>query len=159
MHFNFNPIIMKNNLLQFLNTAIFILILSILFSSCSLLEREKFEYAFQEINKNEIMVDFQKINPGSWDTLLFVSPYATSEQIGLGYSDSEYLAFHSGADFYIIAGFLKDGDLVGYTLASKKTDFYQLFDDSDSVFVKKFPRTEAVFRFAKEEDGTYRLKK
>jgi hypothetical protein len=131
----------------------------VLFSACSLWERQQFEFTYQVVSESEIVVDFTKINSGSWDTLLFVRPYATSEKVGLDYSDSEYLAFHSGADFYVVAGFLEEGDLEGYTLASREQDFTDLFEDSDSVFVKKFPRSEAVFRFVKNEEGRYRLKK
>jgi hypothetical protein len=127
------------------------------FSSCSFWERKEIEYAYQEISESEILVDFTKINPGSWDTLLFVPPYSTSDQIGLGYSDSEFLAFQSGADFYIVAGFIEKGYLKGYTLATRETDFDLLFNNSDSLFVKKIPRSEAVFRFIKQEDGTYSL--
>lgn len=134
-------------------------LLIIILPGCSLLEREKFEYGYQEINETEILVDFTKINPGHWDTILFVSPYATSEKIGLGYSDSEYLAFHAGADFYVVAGFLEQGDLEGYSLATRQTDFTQIFEDSNAVFVKKIPRSEAVFRFIQQEDGTYQLEK
>lgn len=75
---------MRNNILLCLLLGVF--------SSCSLLEKEQYGYAYQQINENEIEVDFTKINSGIWDTLLFVSPYATSEQIGLGYIDSEFLS-------------------------------------------------------------------
>ncbi|GMQ31614.1 hypothetical protein [Algoriphagus confluentis] len=127
-------------------------------ASCSLLERKEYTYTFEKINENEIGVDFTKINPGPWDTLMFVAPYATAEQIDLGYSDSEYLAFHSGADFYIVVGFLEKGNLNGYTLATREADFDQLFNGSESTFVKKIPRSQAIFRFIKQEDGSYQLK-
>lgn len=146
--------------LDFLKPMKSILTLYLLFSflsSCTFWERKEIEYAYQEISESEILVDFTKINPGSWDTLLFVPPYSTSDQIGLGYSDSEFLAFQSGADFYIVAGFIEKGDLKGYTLATKDTDFDLLFNNSDSLYVKKIPRSEAVFRFVKQEDGTYSL--
>lgn len=133
--------------------------LSLLFSSCAFFERQQFAYSFETLNKEELEVDFTKINPGSWDTLLFVPPYSTSDQIGLGYSDSEFLAFKSGADFYIVAGFIEKGDLKGYTLATRETDFDLLFNNSDSLFVKKIPRSEAIFRFIKQEDGTFQLEK
>jgi hypothetical protein len=145
--------------MAFANRGFFGLIILFLINSCSLWERKQYEYAYQKTNENEVLVDFTKINPGSWDTLMFVAPYAGSEQIGLSYSDSEYLAFHSGADFYVVAGFLEDGNLEGYTLASREQDFTFFFEDSDSVSVKKIPRTEAIFRFIKDEDGAYKLKK
>jgi hypothetical protein len=127
-------------------------------SSCSLWERKQFEYAYEEINENEILVDFTKINSGNWDTLLFISPYATSEQIGLGYMDSQFLAQRAVNDGVINSGFLENGELNGYSSCTRlPVDFDQVL--GDSVFVKKFPRSEAVFRFAKQEDGTYRLKK
>ena len=141
-----------------IKSSSFFTIIFIWISACSLWERKEYPYTFEEINENEIVVDFSKINPGSWDTLMFVAPYATAEQIDLGYSDSEYLAFHSGADFYIVVGFLEEGNLNGYTLATREADFDQLFNGSDSIFVKKIPRSQAIFRFIKQEDDSYQLK-
>lgn len=138
---------------------IILLVFGLGFSGCSLLERKEYSYTFEEIAENEIVVDFTEINPGSWDTLMFVAPYTTAEHIDLGYSDSEYLAFQSGADFHIVVGFLEEGNLNGYTLATREADFDQLFDRSDSIFVKKIPRSQAIFRFIKQEDGGYQLKK
>ena len=56
-----------------------------IFSSCSLLERSEYVFTVQEVNDRELVVDFTKINSGSWDTLVFLTPYVTSEQIGLNY--------------------------------------------------------------------------
>jgi hypothetical protein len=131
-----------------------------LFSSCSLWERKQFKYSYEELNENEIQVDFTKINPGSWDTLLFVPPYATSEQIGVGYMDGEFLAQRALDDSKVLGAFLHDGKLMGYTACVRQpVDFIRLFDDLDSVFVLKIPRSEALFRYVKQEVGTYSLVK
>lgn len=143
---------MKNNLFLFLFVGIL--------SSCSLWERKQHEYTFQQINENEILVDFTKINPGSWDTLLLVPPYATSEQIGVGYLDREFLKQRALDDSKVIGAFLKNEKLIGYTACGRNPiDLFRLFDDSGSVFVKIIPRSEAIFRFIKDEDGAYKLKK
>ena len=84
-----------------------------IFSSCSVLERSEYDFAVQQVNDREIVVDFTKINSGSWDTLVFLSPYATSEQIGLSYLDSRFLAQRTVNDGVIISGFLEEGDLKG----------------------------------------------
>jgi hypothetical protein len=130
-----------------------------LFSACSLLEREKFEYVVEELSESEIVVDFTKINAESWDTLLFVRSYATSEQIGIGYLDAEFLAQRAVNDGVIISSYIFDGKMDGYTSCPRlPVDFDQLFDDLDSVFVLKIPRSEAVFRFTKNEEGRFQLK-
>ncbi len=129
-----------------------------IFSSCSLLERTEYDFAVQQVNDREIVVDFTKINPGSWDTLVFLSPYATSEQIGLSYLDSRFLAQRTVNDGVMISGFLEEGDLKAYSSCPRAPlDFDQIL--GDSVFIKKIPRSAAVFHFIKREDGTYRLKK
>ena len=129
-----------------------------IFSSCSLLERSEYVFTVQEVNDRELVVDFTKINSGSWDTLVFLTPYATSEQIGLGYLDSRFLAQRAVNDGVIISGFLEQGDLKSYSSCPRApVDFDQIL--GDSVFIKKIPRSAAVFRFIKHEDGVYRLKK
>lgn len=120
---------MRNNILLCLLLGVF--------SSCALWEKEQYDYAYQQINENEILVDFTKINSGTWDTLLFVSPYATSEQIGLGYIDSEFLARRSVNDGVIICGYISNEQINGYSSCPRvPVDFDQLFDDS--IFVKKY---------------------
>ncbi|MBC6366248.1 hypothetical protein DDT91_05540 [Algoriphagus sp. AK58] len=132
----------------------------VLFSACSLWERQQFEFTYQVVSESEIVVDFTKINSGSWDTLLFVRPYATSQQLGIGYLDSEFLAQRAVNDGVIISSYIFDGEMDGYTSCPRfPVDFDQLFDDLDSVSVLKIPRLEAVFRFVKNEEGRYRLKK
>jgi hypothetical protein len=122
------------------------------------LERTEYDFAVQQVNEKEIVVDFTKINPGSWDTLVFLTPYATSEQIGLGYLDSRFLAQRAVNDGVIISGFLEQGDLKSYSSCPRApVDFDQIL--GDSVFIKKIPRSAAVFSFIKHEDGVYRLKK
>jgi hypothetical protein len=134
------------------------LLLGIL-SSCSLLERKQYEYTYQQINENEILVDFTKINPSSWDTLLLIPPYTTSDQIKVGYLDSEYLEQIALADWIIAAAYLENGNMTAYSSCSRSpTDLDQVLEDQDSVLTKKFPRSKAVFRFIKGEDGTYKLK-
>lgn len=129
-----------------------------IFSSCSVLERSEYDFAVQQVNDREIVVDFTKINPGSWDTLVFLSPYATSGQIGLSYLDSRFLAQRAVNDGVIISGFIENGNLEGYSTCPRApVDFDQIFDDS--VFIRKIPRSAAVFHFIKREDGIYRLKK
>lgn len=140
----------------FLRSSLLILVW-VIFSSCSLLERTEYDFAVQQVNDKEIVVDFTKINPGSWDTLVFLSPYATSEQIGLSYLDSRFLAQRTVNDGVMISGFLEEGNLKGYSSCPRvPVDFDQIL--GDSVFIKKFPRSAAVFHFIKQEDGTYRLK-
>lgn len=134
------------------------LIVFVFISACSLLERRQYDYAYQKINENEILVDFKVINPDVWDTLLFINPYIQSEKIGIGNADSEFLAFHAGTENYVVVGFLKDGDLIGYTLASRETDFSELLDNDNNILVRKIPRSEAIFRFVKKADGYYQMK-
>lgn len=137
-----------------------ILILSQFVLGCSLFERKEIDFSFKKINDGEIEVDFRIIHSESWDTLLFVRPYATSEQIGIGYMDAEFLAQRAVNDGVIITSYMFDGEMDGYTSCPRlPVDFDQLFDDLDSVFVQKIPRSEAVFRFVKNEEGRYRLKK
>jgi hypothetical protein len=138
--------------------AIFVFLLGIVFCSCSHRDHKRHEFTFQEISENEIEIDFQKINPGSWDTLLIVQPYTQGKQINLGSTDNEFLASHARADFHIVVGFLEQGELEGYTLASREPDLLQLFNVSDSVGVKKITRSAAVIRFVKHKDGSYQLK-
>lgn len=134
------------------------LLLSQIIFGCSLPNQRHIPFSFTEINNKEIVVDFTKINPGSWDTLVFLSPYATSEQIRLSYLDSRFLAQRTVNDGVIISGFLEEGNLKGYSSCPRApVDFDQIL--GDSVFIKKFPRSAAVFHFIKREDGTYRLKK
>lgn len=141
---------MKNNLFLFLFVGVL--------SSCSFSERKQFDYTFQQINENEILVDFTKINPGSWDTLLLVPPYATSEQIGVGYLDSEFLKQRALDDSKVIGVFLNNEKLEGYVACGRQpVDFLRLFDDPDSGFVLKFPRSEAVLRFVKNSKGQYEI--
>ncbi|RIW12537.1 hypothetical protein D0X99_18655 [Algoriphagus lacus] len=137
----------------------FIFFIITILSSCSLWERKQFEYTYQQINENEILVDFTKINPGSWDTLLLIPPYTTSDQIRVGYLDSEYLEQIALADWIIAAAYLENGNMTAYSSCSRSpTDLDQVLEDQDSVLTKKFPRSKAVFRFIKGEDGTYKLK-
>lgn len=147
--------------LDFLKPMKSILTLCLLFSflsSCSFWERKEIEYAYQEISESEILVDFTKINPGSWDTLLLIPPYTSSEFIGVGYLDSEYLQQIALADWIIVAAFLEEGKMNAYTSCIRSPiDLDQALEDKDSVFVKKIPRSEAIFRFVKQEDGTYSL--
>lgn len=141
----------------FLRSRLCFVILFI-FSSCALLERTEYDFEVQQVNNKEIVVDFTKINPGSWDTLVFLSPYATSEQIGLSYLDSRFLAQRAVNDGVIISGFIENGNLKGYSTCPRApVDFDQILDDS--VFIRKIPRSAAVFHFIKREDGIYRLKK
>ena len=140
--------------------SVFILAIIFLVSACSLRESKEYPYTFEEIAENEIVVDFTKINPGSWDTLLLIPPYTTSEQIGAGYSDSEYLQQITLSDWIIVAAFLEKGDMTGYASCTRiPVDLDLVLEDEDSVLVKKVPRSEAVFRFIKGEDGIYQLKK
>ena len=152
-------LIMDNWVTLLAKKAILVFLLAIVFSSCSLMDNKRHEFSFQEISENEVQIDFQKINPGSWDTLLIVQPYTQGKQINLGKSDSEFLASYARADFHIVVGFLGQGDLKGYTLASREPDLLQLFNDSDSVGLKKIPRSAAIFRFTKNKAGSYQLKK
>lgn len=140
----------------FLKISLPFLVLFI-FSSCSLLERSEYDFTVQQVNDKEIVVDFTRINPGSWDTLLVLKQYVQAEQIGMGYLDSKFLASHAGTDNYVVVGFLEQENLEGYTLASGPAYFSQVFSEQDSVSVKKIPRSAAVFRFIKQEDGTYLL--
>jgi hypothetical protein len=134
------------------------LLLSQILFGCSLPNQNNIPFSLREINNKEIVVDFTKINPGSWDTLVFLTPYATSEQIGLGYLDSRFLAQRAVNDGVIISGFLEQGDLKSYSSCPRApVDFDQIL--GDSVFIKKIPRSAAVFNFIKQEDGVYRLKK
>jgi hypothetical protein len=134
------------------------LLLSQIIFGCSLPNQSHIPFSFTEINNKEIVVDFTKINPGSWDTLVFLSPYATSEQIGLSYLDSRFLAQRTVNDGVIISGFLEEGNLKCYSSCPRApVDFDQIL--GDSIFIKKIPRSAAVFHFTKREDGTYRLKK
>lgn len=138
--------------------VILVILLGIFISSCSLRDHKRHEFSIQEISEDEIQIDFQNINPGSWDTLLIVQPYTQGKQINLDYMDNELLASQARSDFHIVVGFLEQGELEGYTLAYREPDLLQLFDDSDSVFVKKIPRSASIFRFVKNKDGSYQLK-
>ena len=136
-----------------------ILIGSQLLFGCSLFEKQQFECSSETINGDEIIVDFTKINPGSWDTLLLVPPYATAEQINLDYLDSEFLKQRALDDSKVMGAFLKNEKLIGFTACGRYPfDLLRLFDDLDSVFVLKIPRSEAVFRFTKNEEGRFQLK-
>ncbi|MFL0685425.1 MAG: hypothetical protein ACJLTB_19810 [Algoriphagus aquaeductus] len=147
-------------LIRLAKKLIILLVFGLGFSGCSLLERKEYSYTFEEIAENEIVVDFTKINPGSWDTLLLIPPYTTSERIGVGYSDSDYLEQVALADWIIVTAFLEKGDMKGYASCTRiPVDLGLVLEDEDSVLVKKIPRTEAVFRFIKGEDGIYQLKK
>jgi hypothetical protein len=149
---------MENTLSSFFLRNRLCFVILFIFSSCSLLERTEYDFAVQQVNEKEIVVDFTEINFGPWDTLVFLSPYATSEQIGLGYLDSRFLAQRAVNDGVIISGFLEQGDLKGYSSCPRApVDFDQIL--GDSVFIKKIPRSVAVFSFIKHEDGVYRLKK
>jgi hypothetical protein len=150
---------MINWFMDFAERAILAVFFSMIFSNCSLLERSEYDFTVQQVNDRELVVDFTKINPGSWDTLLVLKQYIQAEQIGIGYLDSKFLASHAGTDNYVVVGFLEKGNLVGYTLASGRAYFSQLFSEQDSIPVKKIPRSVAVFSFIKHEDGVYRLKK
>ena len=137
-------------------TSLCFSVIFFLISSCSLWERKEYPYTFEEINENEIVVDFTKINPGSWDTLLLIPPYTTSEQIGVGYFDGEFLEQVALADWIIVAAFLEKGDMTGYASCTRiPVDLDLVLEDEDSVLVKKVPRSEAVFRFIKGGDGPF----
>lgn len=132
----------------------------VILSSCSFWERKEYPYSFEEIDGNEIVVDFTKINPGSWDTLLLIPPYTPSEYMEVGYLDSEYLEQIVLADWIIVAAFLEKGDMTGYASCTRSpVDIGLVLEDEDSVIVKKIPRSQAIFRFIKQEDGGYQLKK
>lgn len=148
---------MINWFMDFAERAILVGLFSMIFSSCSLLEIKEYDFAVQQVNEKEIVVDFTKINPGSWDTLLVLKQYIQAEQVGMGYLDSEFLASHAGTDNYVVIGFLEQENLEGYTLASGPAYFSQVFSEQDSVSVKKIPRSAAIFSFIKQEDGVYRL--
>ena len=150
---------MENTISPFFLRNRLCFVILFIFSSCSLLERTEYDFAVQQVNDRELVVDFTKINSGSWDTLLVLKQYIQAEQIGIGYLDSKFLASHAGTDNYVVVGFLEKGNLVGYTLASGRAYFSQLFSEQDSIPVKKIPRSVAVFSFIKQEDGVYRLKK
>ncbi len=148
---------MKNTLSSFFLRNRLCFVILFIFSSCSLLERSEYDFTVQQVNDREIVVDFTKINPGSWDTLLVLKQYIQAEQIGMGYLDSKFLASHAGTDNYVVVGFLEQENLEGYTLASGPAYFSQVFSEQDSVSVKKIPRSAAIFSFIRQEDRVYRL--
>lgn len=148
---------MINWFMDFAERVILVGLFSMIFSSCSLFERSEYDFAVQQVNDKEIVVDFTKINSGTWDTLLVLKQYIQADQIGMGYLDSKFLESHAGTDNYVVVGFLEQGNLEGYTLASGPAYFSQVFSEQDSASVKKISRSAAVFRFFKQENGTYRL--
>lgn len=155
-----NKIIFGNENYSLANSMIFFtMILFVLFCR-SLWERKEYPYSFEKIDGNEIVGDFTKINPGSWDTLMFVAPYTTAEQFILNYFDSEFLEKRALDDSRVVGAFLQNEKLIGFTACGRYPfDLFRLFEDLDSIFVLKIPRSEAVFRFIKNEEGRFQLKK
>lgn len=147
-------LLMDNWLILLARKIRLIALLLLIFSSCQVGEPREYKLSLAQINEKEIVVDFTKINPGPWDTLLLIAPYSTSEQIGLGYRDSQFLAQRALNDAVITSGFMENGDLNGFSAFPKvQVDFNQIL--GDSAFIKKIPRSAAVFRFIKQEEGTY----